>query len=141
MKRIFTLYSSHCDISFISSFRTKILLQCRNGLCLPLSTELFQFVFWMLFPTVFFIVTSLSAMSARWFSSFSRYCSSLLVLPFEIIESILWEIGMFLRGILLNMFPPSLKVIVLHKNFIKTTGVKQVQSMTNITVKCTNILH
>jgi hypothetical protein len=125
MKGIFTLYSNRCDISFISRIRTKILLHCSNGLCLPLSTELFWFLFWMQFPTVFFIVITLLVMSVRWFSSFSRYCSGILVLPFELLESILWEIGRFLRGIFLIMFPPTLKVSGLHTNFVKTSWVKQ----------------
>jgi hypothetical protein len=37
---------------------------------------------------MFFIMTALLAMSARWFSSFSRYYGSLLVLPFELIEHV-----------------------------------------------------
>jgi hypothetical protein len=141
MKRFFTLYSNHCDLSFISQIGTKILLYCSNGLCIPLSTELFQFLFRMKFPTVFFIVTTLLAMTSIWFSSFSRHCSGLLVLPFKLPKSILWEIGRFLFGIFLNMFPPVLKVSGLHTNFAKISGVKQEKSMTSITMKCANILH
>jgi hypothetical protein len=89
---------------------------------------------------MFFIVTILLAMSARWFSSLSRYNSGLLVLPFELLESILWEIGRFIHGIFLNMFPLVLKVSGLHTNFVKTSGVKQEKIMKNLTVKCANIL-
>jgi hypothetical protein len=141
MNGIFTLYSNCRDLSFISRITTKILLHCSNGFCLPLSTKLFRFLFWMHFPTMFLIVTSFLAMSARWISSFSCYCGGLLVLPFKLIKNFMWEIGRFLRGILLNMFPHVLKVSSLHTNFMKTSGVKQEQTMTNITVKCTNILH
>jgi hypothetical protein len=84
---------------------------------------------------MFFIMISLLAMSERWFSSSSHYCSGLLVLPFKLIKSILWEIGRFLCGIFLNMFPPVLKVSVLHTNLVNTSGVKKEQSMMNITVK------
>jgi hypothetical protein len=141
MKGIFTLYSNCYDFSFISLIGTKFLLQCRNGLCIPLSTKLFWFLFWMQFPTVFFNVTALLVVSAILFSSFSHYCSGLLVLLFELLESILWEIGRFLHGIFLNMFPPVLKVSGLHTNFVKASGVKQEKSMMNIIVKFNNILH
>jgi hypothetical protein len=86
-------------------------------------------------------MTSFLAMSAIWFSSFSRHCGGLLVLPFKLLKFFMWEIGRFLRGIFLNMFPPVLKVSGLHTNFVKTSGVKQEKSMMNITVKCANILH
>jgi hypothetical protein len=95
----------------------------------------------MQFPTMFFIVTAFLAMSARWFSYFSRYCSGILVLPLELLESLLWEFGRFLHGMFLNMFLPVLKVSHLHTNFVMTSGVKQEQSMMNITMKCANILH
>jgi hypothetical protein len=88
-----------------------------------------------------FIVTALLEMSAKWFSSFSHHCNGLLVLPFKLLESLVWEIGRFLRGIFLYMFPPVLKVSDLQTNFIKISGVKQEQSMMNITMKCANILH
>jgi hypothetical protein len=141
MKIIFTLFSNCCYLSFISLRGTKILLYHSNGLCLPLSTKLFRFLFRMQFPTVFLIVTALLSMSERWFSSFSHHCSGLLVLPFKLLKSLLWEIGRFLCGIFLNMFPPILKMSGLHTKFIKTSGVKQEKSMLNIIVKCTNILH
>jgi hypothetical protein len=86
-------------------------------------------------------VTALIAMSAGWFSFFSRHYSGLLILPFELLEILLWEIGRFLHGIFLNMFPYVLKVSGLHTNFVKTSEVKQEKSMMNITVKCVNILH
>jgi hypothetical protein len=125
MKRIFTLYSNRYDISFISLIRPNILLHYRNSLCLPLFTELFRFLFWMQFPTVFFIVIALLAMSARWFDSFSRHYSGLLVLPFKLLKSIMWEIERFLSRIFLNMFPPVLKVSGLHTKFVNTSEVKQ----------------
>jgi hypothetical protein len=49
----------------------------------------------MQFPTMFFIVTAPLAMSARWFSSFSCYCSGLLSLPFKLLESLVgnWKVS------------------------------------------------
>jgi hypothetical protein len=95
----------------------------------------------MKFPTMFIIVTSFLAMSARWISSFSHHYGGLLVLPFKLLERFMLEIGRFLCGILLNMLFPVLKVSGLHTQFVKTIGVKQEQNMMNITVNCANILH
>jgi hypothetical protein len=89
---------------------------------------------------MFIIVTTFLTMSAIWLSSFSHHCGGFLVLPFKLLENFMWDIGRFLFGIFLNMLSPVLKVSGLHTNFIKIGGVKQEKSMTNITMKCANIL-